>query len=468
MKLANRAVVGISIYLITALISGGAAMAVLIALAIRAFAGPMQCFQCLSLLALTSVLDFEVFPPIPGFAGLRFVILGLCFGAAITACRYNAWTDQLIRTHTATLFALAVLSAVGSYSPLISLMKLASFGVGSLCCLIVCRSPRIQRSEMYSWLASLFFVVCAASMLSLGLGVGSTLWGFQGFFTHPNTLALFVAINLGWLFTIAISSRRSWLELLMLGTALAIIILTKARGPFVAFAVAMLAFGFFGLLSSQEWRARFYKLAVNKLTAFTVIALSCYLFFSNGSQLLDKAIGFTKKDEASLIESVDDRISGLHVQLQNIKNHPLVGIGFGIHSNPEWWIRTSGDITYDPWLGLPIGASIEKGTILLALVEENGIIGAIVIAVTFVTYLRSIFKHGDALSLLLFLSALSVNLSEFVLCSVGQVGLFGWLAIGVSLRSTATERRTLKMEDTAANLSTQKLGPSGRTLSPSA
>ena len=51
--------------------------------------------------------------------------------------------------------------------------------------------------------------------------------------------------------------------------------------------------------------------------------------------------------------------------ISNISQNPLTGIGFGISSSPA-----DMNITYFSEFNIPIGASIEKGVLLVAVMEE--------------------------------------------------------------------------------------------------
>ncbi len=74
-----------------------------------------------------------------------------------------------------------------------------------------------------------------------------------------------------------------------------------------------------------------------------------------------------------MLEAYDlSRGSLIDEMWQNITEHPLAGIGFGIGSDPSEM-----EIERDPVFRLPIGAPIEKGVLPIAVVEELGIIGAL-------------------------------------------------------------------------------------------
>ena len=112
--------------------------------------------------------------------------------------------------------------------------------------------------------------------------------------------------------------------------------------------------------------------------------------------------------------------------LANIADDPWRGIGFGIASNPSEMV-----VQRDPFLGLPIGSSIEKGVAPLAIVEEVGVLGAILIIFWLLVFLRKGVVAGLP-PLAVLLTALILNLGEYTLFSAGGQGLllmilFGWV-----------------------------------------
>src|SRR5690606_4707588 len=83
-----------------------------------------------------------------------------------------------------------------------------------------------------------------------------------------------------------------------------------------------------------------------------------------------------RAEVASVIEAYDTSRGGLIAEMwTNIIDKPLQGIGFGIASDPR-----DMDVTRDQLLGLPTGAAIEKGVLPLAVLEEVGLIGLILIS----------------------------------------------------------------------------------------
>jgi hypothetical protein len=118
------------------------------------------------------------------------------------------------------------------------------------------------------------------------------------------------------------------------------------------------------------------------------------------------------------------------MQIQNIQDNPVTGIGFQLASIPKRL-----QVVTDPYLGLPIQAPVEKGNIFTAIVEENGILGAIGFII-FLFILAKRAKRNKPIEILaLFTAALATNIGEATFFSFGGMGLFIWLIIGLSVCS---------------------------------
>src|SRR5690606_115878 len=96
----------------------------------------------------------------------------------------------------------------------------------------------------------------------------------------------------------------------------------------------------------------------------------------------------------------------IDAMLINIANDPFRGIGFGIASFPSSMI-----VERDPMFGLPVGASVENGVAPLAILEEVGVFGAILVALWILVLLRKGAVGGLA-AFAVCLTALALNMGE--------------------------------------------------------
>jgi hypothetical protein len=113
----------------------------------------------------------------------------------------------------------------------------------------------------------------------------------------------------------------------------------------------------------------------------------------------------------------DSRGNLIEAMWDNIKVTPMVGIGFGVASIPS-----AMEVTRDPILGLPTGASIEKGVMPIAVLEELGIPGFVLFCGWIGMLIRRAGQHGVK-ELALVATLLLFNFGESTLFSPSGFGM---------------------------------------------
>jgi hypothetical protein len=131
----------------------------------------------------------------------------------------------------------------------------------------------------------------------------------------------------------------------------------------------------------------------------------------------------------------DSRGGKIDAMLGNIAEHPLRGIGFGIASDPYFMV-----VQRDPYFGLPVGASVEKGVAPLAVLEELGVFGAGLVGF-WVLRLLTRSARGGLAPFAVCLTALLLNMGEATLFSPGGFGLLPLVLYGWAYASGISERR---------------------------
>jgi hypothetical protein len=92
-------------------------------------------------------------------------------------------------------------------------------------------------------------------------------------------------------------------------------------------------------------------------------------------------------------------------------------------------------------MGLPISAPVEKGFLPTAILEEVGIPGALGFLGLFLTLLYRVYRTGDQPWAAVLLTSIFVNLGEALFFSLGGLGLYFWIWIGLAIRGTAPLRK---------------------------
>ncbi|MBK8742082.1 MAG: hypothetical protein IPM02_22385 [Betaproteobacteria bacterium] len=120
---------------------------------------------------------------------------------------------------------------------------------------------------------------------------------------------------------------------------------------------------------------------------------------------------------------------------ENIEKTPFEGIGFGIASSPEL-----NEIQREPMFDLPVGAAVEKGVMPVAVLEEVGIPGFLLVAVWFgMLLLRSAQRGIEPLAVSA--TVLMLNMSEATFFSPGGLGLLWLLLAGWAYSTKAKAGR---------------------------
>ena len=152
----------------------------------------------------------------------------------------------------------------------------------------------------------------------------------------------------------------------------------------------------------------------------------------NPSGVEEVVLSFIQKRETSSTEVAglfqESRGFLVDASLFNFAEHPIFGIGLGVPTNYE-----EVDISdYQSIAGIPISASVEKGFLPAAIVEEMGVLGALFTITLLFMIIGRISRRFSFITLWLVLSALLINIGEAVLFSVGGLGIFVWIIVGLT------------------------------------
>jgi O-Antigen ligase len=320
-----------------------------------------------------------------------------------------------------------------SAEPMISLLKSISFTI-TMATLISAWSgmSEASRSKTTRFVFGGLCIVVAASLPLLVLPIGylKNGTGFQGVLSHPQAFGVTLALIAAWLGgQFFVSRHLSILQWLVLAACPVLIILSQTRtaagGLVLGLGASLLAMIAFSPRGSNRWKRSRIELLFFGAMALAVLA---------GPFLADRAQDFLLKSGrgniSDLTESIQaSRGSLFEAMIENIRKHPMTGIGFGIASDPSQM-----EVGRDPIFNLPVGAPIEKGIMPVAVVEEVGIPGALLVAAWFVLLLRRAARGGIA-ALAVASTVVFLNLGEANFFSPGGMGML--LLILASWSATA-------------------------------
>jgi O-antigen ligase len=137
---------------------------------------------------------------------------------------------------------------------------------------------------------------------------------------------------------------------------------------------------------------------------------------------------FLAKDSgnASVVQALEaSRGNLMSRSMRNFWEHPVTGIGFGAPSDP---VRFARQLERGPY-GIPLSASVEKGFMPTAVLEETGIVGAILTILLLIFLFVPALQHPDPTLFWMMATCLSLNFGEMVFFSIGGMGFFLWFVM---------------------------------------
>lgn len=404
-------------------------------LATYSMLGRSQAIQAIAMTWLLTMISPGIAPE-ASFASVgRYIVFLTAFISILSRSSFLDGGIRINRTVLNTLLIgvlLIIHSLLVSASPEVSILKVSSWAIVTVSLLsawsgLSAEASHRLFSNLYLGLSAVMLVSIPLYFLPLGYLRNDS--GFQGILNHPQAFGPAMAI----LATIACSKlleekKPPWLHVLIFGLALFFIISSEARTAGFAVVIGLLSsILFISLLSGKKVRALLPGLKSRRVwRLFALILVIGVIFSSQISTKIDQFISKSSRagSELSITEAYD-RSRGVLIDrmLENIYKNPFSGIGFGVASEPETM-----QIERDPLFGIPISASIEKGVMPLAILEEIGIPMAIVLFAWMFGLVRSAASKGIA-SLAVILTALLVNMGENVLFSPGGMGMLILIAV---------------------------------------
>jgi len=311
-----------------------------------------------------------------------------------------------------------------SYYPVVSILKVVLFTIGLLSVMLCYRELSPDKwQDIEEWFISLFIVITIVSLPLIVMTYGYTRngSGFQGILNHPQLFgtiyAVFTAFVAGrmWQF-----KRYRWDYVLLTILGIAYIYFSESRTGLLGL---VLSFGFAILFSFQKSVKIF---LLNKKFVIPIFVLAIIIIPYYG-QIASGLTDFLLKSQQ--YEQVDEALQASRGNLflasyNNFLENPVIGNGFGIASDP-----LSMQIERDPILGMPISASIEKGVVPMALLEENGLFGSFIFFVFLYYLARKPFRQKEFYLIWPILAVLAINLGESAIFSFNAWAGILWLII---------------------------------------
>jgi hypothetical protein len=259
-------------------------------------------------------------------------------------------------------------------------------------------------------LESVFLVILVTSILVLPIpqiGYARNGIGFQGITIHPNNFGVFLAPFCGY-YLIKLISRKYLTDSAILLVSLIFLILTQSRTSLFSLVLGM------GIYASRH-----IKVGAYFARSILLLSVPTFLFLTFNYKTVEATISeylVKGNTSSSFSESlVKSRGNLVNAQLNNIASEPIYGIGFKIPSNRIAITKqSSNDLVF-----------YEKGNMILACLEELGLVGCLIFVYLLISMILSTSKVNYGFEILAIISIFT-TLGEATLFSIGGLGILIW------------------------------------------
>lgn len=408
------------------LASSPTANAAYVLVAIYALLGPRQAIFSLYLCWLLNMVNHGIAPP-AGFAAIaRHAIIFAAFASAVIHLPrlHRGQLRGLLPATIALCVFLVMHSLVFSFQPDVSMLKAVSFSMTVLA-LLICWAEIGDKERTIAgyFLFGSLGVIAFASIpfVALPAGYFRDGKGFQGVLVHPQNFGPTMAVLASVLVAKYLTDKKLALWTTgILGLSITWILLSRARIGGLAF-VAGVVLGSASDMVRGWLSTSAASLRIRRVRLFYVIAASVIAAVAAGPWLAGRITEYVQKgaETESLTETaMASRGMIIDTMLRNIESYPAAGIGFGVGSDLDYYA-----IVRDPFLGLPVMATVEKGVMPIAVVEETGFLGALV-TYPWLLFLAVRAAKGGLVSSIVFWTVLATNIAEANFFSPGGQGMF--------------------------------------------
>jgi len=416
-------------------------------LAAYALKGRPHAIRALAMSWLFTMLNPGIAPVATAGPVGRYAIL---FAAAFSAIMHSHIFSRRPRLRPFTLATIMLGGFIIGHSILfssmvdVSVLKAVSWTLAmaasiSLWCGLTPWEREHISSEIFFGLV--FVLIISLPFIGTGVGYLRNGTGFQGALNHPQSFGPTMGLLGAWAASLMIGAGRQppWWLIGVVGSSVACILMSEARtaGLSMIFGVGLaILFGpglagktigemLPGLKSPRIWGLLVALSVVGTIAAPTISNTAQHYLTKSGRAQVDGLFQAYDRSRGRLIDQM----------LANINDHPLTGIGFGIASELETMV-----ISRDPILNLPVGASIEKGVVPLAIIEELGLFGGL-LAFTWLWCLIRRGAQGGTVPLAICTTIVILNMGEATFFSPGGLGLLPIILLGWAYSSGRAQTR---------------------------
>jgi hypothetical protein len=418
---------------------------ILFCMAIRSLEGAVKAMSISSIIivANTHLVDINVVHTL-----LRFPLIAVA-GARIFWEASRSRGGLFAGPHIKALLVFAavtlVLAGINQYYFMISFLKLGVFIYGTYAIMLATDMGRFSGSDLTGWFCSLVLFYVAGNLLAYGLGVGyvirETIYetganltlGLSGMTNHPQTQGPLSAISFVYAFCVYLFTpyRARWVMGVVAPVLLVLCYMSAARtGLFAALIAVGLVVGLAFMMRSGRTRVRM-NISTAQIVSIGLLAVVGLIVVeaATGAAITQKVSDFALKSirsgdggTMSFYAVFESRMPLIESSWRIFLQRPWTGIGFGTSIDPQFVANAT-----------LFSAPTEKGFLPTALLEEVGIIGALLFAVFLIAFFVHYWKIRNIIALGMMACLLLLNLGEMMFFALGGMGLYSWSLIGAGI-----------------------------------
>ena len=380
------------------------------------------------------------------FTFSRVLTLGALAGRFTLAGNTAFMQTSIYGTLTVFCAIAALCSIASGYYTHVALIKVLVFWIGMTGFFGMVATIRQKRIDTTEWFVSQALAVALLSLLSLALGVArnfkteNVLQGLHNLaFYHSNAAGPIFALIVVYLLNVVLFTRHRnrWMCLPIAGILTYCLWLTGSRtglGSLLAGITITLG------LAMAWGRGRQFMIRLN-YSRTSILLMLCAIGLAaamteigTGGSLSSGVRSFVSKNTEEVEELTAEDVLSSRAGLvqrawENFQRSPLVGIGFGVSTDP--YFIANATLLYAP---------VEKGFLPGAVLEEVGLVGALAFLGFLGAMSSTLIRNRSIPGVAMFASFLITNLGEASFFALGGHASFMWLFVlgGVMLGDRCT------------------------------
>lgn len=333
------------------------------------------------------------------------------------------------------------------WQPVVSYLKLLLFFIiyMGLICMVnkVNLSMRMNAKILRGALLAIASVILIGSVVLTPFGGLVTLGGeeamklmqsgsgtslYMGMTCHPQVLGPLGAMLGTFLFGDLVFSIKKWDKLYIALILSCFFIIFKASSR-TGMGALIAGCGFVGLMAMRakgigvKWKARLMSTLTMISVVFGIAVIAVPSMRNSVAKFVVKYGGDSAK--VTTEEVLKSRQGKIDEQMYFIKQKPICGNGFQVSENMLYEKRTT--------LMSYLSAPVEKGTWILAVAEEGGIVGLVIFVCWLLVAFPLLAKRHAYIGASVFFALIVSNLGEFSMFSMTYTGGFFWALIFVAI-----------------------------------